>query len=40
MAAKIDEGWQAGKTLIECMKFMLDNDIADVTFKLPPEKGK
>ena len=34
MEAKRDLDWQAGKTLKECNLYMLQNEIADVSFKL------
>lgn len=33
-------GWQSEKTLVECMHFMLDNEIAtDVCFEVGPPDG-
>src|SRR6218665_3132161 len=40
MAQRGDNGWQSEKTLSECMRYMLDNEIAtDVCFKVGPPDG-
>src|SRR6218665_3626307 len=40
MASRGGLGWQSEKTLVECMRYMLDNEIAtDVCFEVGPEDG-
>ena len=37
MAQRLETGWQSEKTLSECMRYMLDNEIAtDVCFEVGP----
>ena len=40
MATRGEIGWQSDKTLGECMRYMLDNEIAtDVCFEVGPPDG-
>lgn len=40
MAIRGEIGWQSEKTLAECMRYMLDNEIAaDVCFEIGPPGG-
>ena len=40
MASRGEIGWQSEKTLSECMRYMLDNEIAtDVCFEVGPPGG-
>jgi len=40
MAIRCENGWQSERTLSECMRYMLDNEIAtDVCFKVGPPDG-
>ena len=40
MAQRGETGWQTDKTLVECMRYMLDNEIAtDVCFEVGPPDG-
>jgi len=40
MAVRGEIGWQSEKTLVECMRYMLDNEIAtDVCFEVGPLDG-
>ena len=40
MALRGENGWQSEKTLVECMRYMLDNEIAtDVCFEVGPPDG-
>src|SRR6218665_2915244 len=40
MSAGIEYGWQTTKTVLECNRYMLDNEIeTDVCFEFPSEDG-
>ena len=40
MATRGEIGWQSEKTLAECMRYMLDNEIlTDVCFEVGPPDG-
>ena len=40
MVSRVNIGWQSDKTLVECMLYMLDNEIStDVCFEVGPSDG-